>query len=54
MQDSLMKPIALRVISMVTLVVLSVSSCSLAFGKENLNLKLLCEGKRVGSKVIYY
>ena len=40
-----MKPLALKVMSIIGLVLATLGCCSLAYGEETLNLELLCEGK---------
>ncbi len=42
--DLPMKPLALKVVSIVGLVVVTLGGCTNAYGKEILNLELLCEG----------
>ena len=43
-RDLPFKPLALKVMSIVGLVLATVGCCSAAYGKEILNLELLCEG----------
>jgi len=39
-----MKPLALKVMSIVGLIFTTLGCCSAAYGKETLNLELLCDG----------